>query len=451
MALGSEHFGALLGRTVKVTLTCGAFQGVLQRVNADRSLLLRTVKNLETGRSTPGAKMFFGHEIVNVELLDEPGSGKGTATHSQCTSALEGNAEADTGGWACCDQWSSPCISLESQRRAWNSLKNCLSGKEEEENVDYTVIDCFQQKFGSAVLHLKQQSVVSVVAEGVHLCRHGRLAWLQIATKSQIFLFDIFLLGPQAFKNGLQMVLEDRSILKVIHDCRWISDCLSHQYGVLLSNVFDTQVADVLQFSMATGGFLPHCICTLQECLMQHLAISSRSAALMKGREQMAWENPDVWFLRPCPPSLLKTLALKAMHLLQLRTSLMDKLMSDLTALVDNYINAFRDKSGDCLGSTKPTCMELPEELLQLTDLQKLRRKKAMEDYKINENGLLIRPAMILEEKKDVQKDGSHREDRGYLLTNREPSQTTSSYNPERFFQGKHENQNHDGKFMGEP
>ncbi|XP_025889236.1 piRNA biogenesis protein EXD1 isoform X2 [Nothoprocta perdicaria] len=382
MALGNECFGALLGRTVKITLTCGAFQGVLQRVNADRSLVLRAVKNLDTGRSTPGAKMFFGREIVN--------------------------------------------------------------GKEGEENVDYTVVDCFQQKFGSAVLHLKQQSVVSVVAEGVHLCRHGRLAWLQIATKSQIFLFDIFLLGPRAFKNGLQMVLEDRSILKVMHDCRWISDCLSHQYGVHLSNVFDTQVADVLQFSMATGGFLPHCICTLPECLMQHVAVSSRSAALMKGREQMAWDNPDIWFLRPCPPSLLKTLALKAMYLLQLRSSLMDKLMSDLTALVDDYINAFRNKSGDCLGSTKPTCMELPEELLQLTDLQKLRRKKAMEDYKINENGLLIRPAMKLKEKKDMQKDGSHREVGDYLLTNREPCQTTSYYDPDQFCQGKHENQNHD-------
>ncbi|XP_068801988.1 piRNA biogenesis protein EXD1 isoform X2 [Struthio camelus] len=411
MALSSEHFGAILGRTVKITLKCGVFQGVLQHVNPDRSLLLRTVKNLDTGRSAPGAKMFFGPEIVNVELLDEPGSEKGTATLSECTSALEGNTEADTGRSAYCGPWSS-CISLENQLRAWNSLKNCLSGKEEEENVEYTVVDCFQQKFGSA-----------------------------IATKSRIFLFDIFLLGPQAFKNGLQMVLEDRSILKVMHDCRWISDCLSHQYGVLLSNVFDTQVADVLQFSMATGGFLPHRICTLQECLMGHLKISSRSVTLMKCRQQMAWENPDIWFLRPFPPSLLKALALKAMYLLPLRSFLMDKLMSDLTALVDDYINAFRDSSGDRLGSTKPTCMELPEELHQLADFQKLRRKKAMEDYKMDENGLLIRPAVELKEKKDAQKEGNHRDDRDCLPTNKVPSQITSFYNQDPLCQEKHENQ----------
>ncbi|XP_075568341.1 piRNA biogenesis protein EXD1 [Pelecanus crispus] len=411
MALSGEHFGALLGRTVKVTLKCGVFQGVLQHVNPDRSLLLRAVRNLETGRSTPGVKMFFGREIVNVELLDEPDSGKGTAMLSECTSAVEGNKQADTGP-ADCGPWSSPCVSLESQLRASNSLKYSLSGnKKEEENVEYTVVDCFQQKFGPAVLHLKQQCVVSIAGEGVNLCRHGRLSWLEIATKSRIFLFDIFLLGPQAFKNGLQMVLEDKNILKVMHDCRWISDCFFHQYGVLLFNVFDTQVADALQFSMATGGFLPHRVCTLQECLMQHLKIPSKSDAIMKCRQQMASENPDIWFLRPFPPSLLKALALKAMYLLLLHSSLMDNLMSDLTAVVHGYLNAYRTASGDHLGSTKPTCMKLPEELRQLADIQKLRREKAIKDYRMNEDGLLIRPAMELKERSDPQKDGNYGDD----------------------------------------
>ncbi|KAM7110319.1 piRNA biogenesis protein EXD1 [Ciconia maguari] len=441
MALSSAHFSALLGRTVQVTLKCGVFQGVLQHVNPDQSLLLRTVKNLETGRSTPGVKMFFGREIVNVELLDEPDSGKGTAMLSECTSAVEGNKQADT-GQADCGPWSSPCVSLESQLRASNSLKYSLSAKKEEENVEYTVVDCFQQKFGPAVLHLKQQCVVSIAGEGVNLCRHGKLAWLEIATKSRIFLFDIFLLGPQAFKNGLQMVLEDKNILKVTHDCRWISDCLFHQYGVLLFNVFDTQVADVLQFSMATGGFLPHRVCTLQECLMQHLKISSKWDAIMKCRQQMPSENPDIWFLRPFPASLLKALALKAMYLLLLHSSLMDNLMSDLTAVVRDYLDAHRTGSGDHLGSTKPTCMELPEELRQLADIQRLRREKAIKDYRMNEDGLLIRPAMQLEERNDPQKDGNYRDDEDCFPTNKAVSQITSFYNQDVLCQEKLENQN---------
>lgn len=64
-------------------------------------------------------------------------------------------------------------------------------------------------------------------------------------------------------------------------------------------------------------------------------------------------ENPDIWFLRPFPAPLLKALALKAMYLLLLHSSLMDNLMSDLTTVVCGYLNAYRTGSGDHLGSTK--------------------------------------------------------------------------------------------------
>lgn len=338
-----------------------------------------------------------------LELLDEPDSQKRTAVLYECTSAVE-NKGADAGtvhGSLGC----SPCASLEKELRALNSLNmNSFPGKEEEEKVEYTVIDCFQEKFGPAVLHLKQQDVISVVGEGVNLCPHGKLSWLQIATKSHVFLFDIFLLGPQAFRNGLQAVLEDKNILKVMHDCRWISDCLFHQYSVLLDNVFDTQVADVLQFSVATGGFFPHRTCTLQECLMQHLRIPSKWKTLMKCKQQMALENPDTWFLRPLPASLLQVLALKAMCLLLLHSSLMDNFMADLTAVVHAYLNTSQNRSEDHLGSMEPNCTELPKELRQLADIQKLRREKAVKEYRINEDGLLIRPVVELNDR-NPQKD----------------------------------------------
>ncbi|XP_064920671.1 piRNA biogenesis protein EXD1 isoform X4 [Columba livia] len=402
MALNSERFASLVGRTVRVTLKCGVFQGVLQHVNRDRSLLLRTVKNLETGRSTRGVKMFFDHEIVNVELLDELDSGKGTAllsefnkphgdiitvrppknndphcayTHLQKeeTSFIQGypkeiitcltGARAHSRIYpeanhslrrrctsavegnkqadlepADCGPWSSPCISLESLFRDTNSLKYSLSEKKKGETVEYIVVDCLQQKFGPAV-------------------------------------------------------------------------------------------ADALQFSMATGGFLPHRVCTLHECLVQHLKIPSKWGAIMKCTQQMASENPDMWFLRPFPASLLEALALKAMLLLLLHSSLMDSLMSDLTAVVHDYLNVYRTGSRDHLGSTKPICMELPEELRQLADIQKLRREKAIKEYRMNEDGLLIRPAMELKERDDLQKDGNYRDDGDCFPTNKVVSQITPFFN----------------------
>ncbi|XP_019407035.1 PREDICTED: piRNA biogenesis protein EXD1 isoform X2 [Crocodylus porosus] len=412
MDLSSDYqfLNEVLGRTMKITLKCGLFQGVLQHVDSNRSIVLSRVKNLENGRSMPGVKMFFGREILNVELLDEleQGAGRGTETLPGDSPVTEGIVMA---GREPVEQSSSTCVSPESQDTTL---------KDEEEDVEYIVIDQFQQKFGSAMLHIKKQVVLSVAAEGVSLCRYGKLCWFQVATRSRVFLFDIFLLGPRAFKNGLQMVLEDKNILKVIHDCRWISDCLSHKYGIILSNVFDTQVADVLQFSVMTGGFLPHRISTLEECLVQHLKMSPKSVSFMRRRQQAVQENLDVWFVRPLPPSLLKVLALETVYLLPLRLVFLDEMMSDLTTLVDGYLNAYREGSAVQLGNTEPSCMELPAELRQLADFQKLRRKKAVKEYRVNEEGLLIRPTLEFKGKKVAENKANHGEDNSRIL----PSET---------------------------
>ncbi|XP_044915454.1 piRNA biogenesis protein EXD1 isoform X3 [Felis catus] len=375
------HFlNQILWRRVKLTLVCGIFEGVLQHVDPNKIVVLKKVKNVETGRSVPGVKMFFGHEIVNVELLDEVEQGAEREKASSVSLNTERTRMDKMKGedLNICEPSSpvpeSPTTSL------LNHLKYSPS---EEEEVTYTVIDQFQQKFGAAMLHIKKQSVLSVATEGANVCRHGKLCWLQVATNSRVYLFDIFLLGSRAFNNGLQMVLEDKRILKVIHDCRWLSDCLSHQYGILLNNVFDTQVlpvffglwllpssecttatsasitrspspvADVLQFSMETGGFLPNCISSLQESLIRHLKVAPKYLSFLEERQKLIQENPEVWFTRPLSPSLLKILALEATYLLPLRLVLLDEMMSDLTTLVDGYLNTYREGSADRLGGTE--------------------------------------------------------------------------------------------------
>uniref|UniRef100_G1NVN8 piRNA biogenesis protein EXD1 n=2 Tax=Myotis lucifugus TaxID=59463 RepID=G1NVN8_MYOLU len=369
------------------------------------------VKNVETGRSVPGVKMFFGHEIVNVELLDEVEQG----TVGEKASSVSLNTER-TRLDEMKDEDLNICEPPPASEAPTTSLLNDLKySPSEEEEVTYTVIDQFQQKFGAAMLHIKKQSVLSVAAEGANVCRHGKLCWLQVATNSRVYLFDIFLLGNRAFNNGLQMVLEDKKILKVIHDCRWLSDCLSHQYGILLNNVFDTQVADVLQFSMETGGFLPNCISTLQESLIRHLKVAPKYLSFLEEKQKLIQENTEVWFTRPLSPSLLKILALEATYLLPLRLVLLDEMMSDLTTLVDGYLNTYREGSADWLGGMEPTCMELPEELLQLRDLQKQRRERAAKEYRMNAQGLLIRT--LLHPKKSVTETAKKEEKvRGVLL-----------------------------------
>lgn len=202
----------ILWRRVKLTLVCGIFEGVLQHVDPNKIVVLKKVKNVETGRSTPGVKMFFGHEIVNVELLDEveQGAVRDKASSISLNTERTRMDEMNNGDLNIC---APPSPAPETP--VTSPLNNLKYSPSEEEEVTYTVIDQFQQKFGAAMLHIKKQNVLSVVAEGANVCRHGKLCWLQVATNSRVYLFDIFLLGSRAFNNGLQMVLEDKRILKV--------------------------------------------------------------------------------------------------------------------------------------------------------------------------------------------------------------------------------------------
>uniref|UniRef100_A0A2K5PH66 piRNA biogenesis protein EXD1 n=1 Tax=Cebus imitator TaxID=2715852 RepID=A0A2K5PH66_CEBIM len=419
------HFlNQILWRRVKLTLVCGVFEGVLQHVDPNKIVVLKKVKNVETGRSIPGVKMFFGHEIVNVELLDEVEQG----SVRENTSSVSLNAER-TGMEKMKVEVLNVCESVSPAPEApttslLNDLKYSPSG-------EYATAPGPFHSFSYQMLHIKKQSVLSVAAEGVNVCRHGKLCWLQVATNCRVYLFDIFLLGSRAFNNGLQMILEDKRILKVIHDCRWLSDCLSHQYGILLNNVFDTQVADVLQFSMETGGYLPNCITTLQESLIKHLKVAPKYLSFLEERQKLIQENPEVWFIRPVSPSLLKILALEATYLLPLRWALLDEMMSDLTTLVDGYLNTYRGGSADRLGGTEPTCMELPDELLQLKDFQKQRREKAAREYRVNAQGLLIRT--VLQPKKLVTEAARKQNVKGFLFGKNSRIDKTPSFTSQDF------------------
>uniref|UniRef100_A0A7N9AQ72 3'-5' exonuclease domain-containing protein n=1 Tax=Mastacembelus armatus TaxID=205130 RepID=A0A7N9AQ72_9TELE len=236
----------------------------------------------------------------------------------------------------------------------------------------------------SKVMHIKKQHVIGVGAEGVELFNHGRLCWLQIALKNKVYLFDILLLGVQAFKNGLSMILESKHILKVIHDCRAITGCLISQFGVKLTNVFDTQVADVMCFYSETGGFLPNRVSTLKEVLKSHLKVPSSHCVFFQ-------EEREMWYKRPCPVPMLKMMVLSVVHLQPLRLALLDTLMTDYITLVDSYLSSCYYEPGELDHISMESMLELPRELKQLKQMYCERQKQAIDLYPVTEQGLLAR------------------------------------------------------------
>lgn len=111
-------------------------------------------------------------------------------------------------------------------------------------------------------------------------------------------------------------------LLQVIHDCRALAGSLFAQFGVKLSNIFDTQVgvlsvllpcsqvrfravcvpdfmyvlflfllclkvADVMCFYSETGGFLPDKVSTLQGVVSLHLKVSSSRLSSLQIKSQL--------------------------------------------------------------------------------------------------------------------------------------------------------------------
>ncbi|TRY81430.1 hypothetical protein DNTS_008149 [Danionella cerebrum] len=251
MPLSSEEsrfLDSLKRKPVKITLKDTEITGVIQKIGQSKTLVLENVCEVKTGRKFPGAKLFFGHEIVKDDFREESG-------------------------------------------------------------VNYVVIDELHEKFGPAV-----------------------------STKKVVYLFDVLLLGGQAFKNGLAMILENQRILKVVHDCRCISRCLRSEFRVKLNNVFDTQVADLLMFFNETAGFLPDRVCSLSELLKLHLRLSNTELQPVQNKEQI---SRDLWYIRPSPSALLVLMAETVVQLPPLRLKLLDALMDDYTRLVETYMNSF--------------------------------------------------------------------------------------------------------------
>nr|XP_054750667.1 uncharacterized protein LOC129256509 [Lytechinus pictus] len=101
--------------------------------------------------------------------------------------------------------------------------------------------------------------VVALDCEGCSLSKTGRLTLVQLATmEGKVYLFDVFRC-PYIFEDGLLAeLLQSDAILKVIHDCRKDAAALFHQYGITLTNTFDTSIAyAVLQNQCQVAGSRP--------------------------------------------------------------------------------------------------------------------------------------------------------------------------------------------------
>ena len=134
-----------------------------------------------------------------------------------------------------------------------------------------------------------------------------QLCLVQMATSRQVYIVD-----PLAFREmgPLRELLEDSSILKVLHGADYDVRCVDRAWGFRITNLYDTSVAARFAGYEKTG------LASITESLL----------GIMIERKQK-FQRAD-WGRRPLPPDALEYAAGDVRHLLSLREKLDDALRS---------------------------------------------------------------------------------------------------------------------------
>jgi len=167
----------------------------------------------------------------------------------------------------------------------------------------YILVDSVE-KLTFASSYLQNERVISVDCEGTNLSRHGKVCLLQIATERETFLFDVLSLGSTTFEHGIENILQDHKIMKVMHDCRADSDALFHQFSVRLANVYDLQTVHALH-QKVSESWTPKNRASLTDLVKAYAPQEANALAYKVKLRPQFKDNPTMWEQRPLSQLLI--------------------------------------------------------------------------------------------------------------------------------------------------
>ncbi|CAC5423187.1 EXD1 [Mytilus coruscus] len=203
-----------------------------------------------------------------------------------------------------------------------NVDETCLSGSaqkcEEVKEQFYKYITNTEEQ--ETAVHeienaLSTEKMIAIDLEGANLSRAGTITLLAIATRSQVYLFDVLKLGPASFEKGLKEIFEDDAINKLLFDCREDSDALWHLFDVNLKGVLDIQLLEIIKQATAKipseqkkRNFRDHEIVRLESLIscMYHYQKDNDILRIKQNVERKIKFQKNLWEERPLSDTLLK-------------------------------------------------------------------------------------------------------------------------------------------------
>ncbi|XP_063415496.1 uncharacterized protein LOC134697261 isoform X2 [Mytilus trossulus] len=391
-----------IGRRVRIITDSRTYEGYVHLLDQqNHQISLQKVIIPDTGKKLNGLQTFFQDDITNIEVLEEeckkvenndrmlPDKREhGTRLlHTKYTpSHLKGLVDFEPSNYLLKKVVNDEEHGTGDVPKPANKSSDYDSSSDQEtlDFEDCIYLSKINQRFHDAISHLKEQSEVGVSFSGVCIGRDGKLSLVQIATTIDVFVFDVLALGPNCWDLGLKSIFEDPRLSKVMHDCRFPSDMLHHQFDVKLVNIFDTQVAEVFVYKLYHNGSWPKWVTGLSCSLFDHLGLPEDMVNNLKIRENLKKEDQEVWMQRPLPKNLLKIAIKEVNHLIQLRHTLMEKMMGEFIAGVDVYLAQVREASKEDVKKCQNNAHKLPVAFENLSGLLASRDSRRYNRHRYN-------------------------------------------------------------------
>ncbi|XP_072039849.1 uncharacterized protein [Amphiura filiformis] len=377
---------AYVGCTLEVETKDGTFEGVLIDLETgSKKITLNKVKVKESGKRLRTPCHFYSNEILELRVIPDkskkntpqdtaPVAHNDTTEHTKQSNAQRQHVEREASAKAVTSKAESNA--RRDKERADRNREQTVVSPTEHESVwrelklasskGYILIDKIGRIFRKVVQHLKEQHFMGLAVSGVNIGRKGELHIVQIYADEVTYIFDAKLLGAALFnyeRGNLGEVLESHSIVKVVHDSRWMSDLLHHRFGVQLNCIYDTQVTDVLVRRHEKGGETPRYTRALPECLLEYLEISISDVFSKMVHSKLNTAEELLWDERPLNCELLESAMRNVRYLLDLRVATLRRLMGELMCATHIYTTCVRDSKEETANSRRQDPSLVPYEI----------------------------------------------------------------------------------------
>ena len=187
----------------------------------------------------------------------------------------------------------------------------------------YVVDDPMQpEAFDYALNEINNHTMIGLSIQCHKGGRAAEISLLLLSTKTEVFSFDIVKLGADlCFNNSpLRDLLQDGGVMKVVHDCRPMTDLFKHQYDINLTNLYDTLAAHVVFSTWSTyHGHLPRYTFPLNEMIRGYLGIKAQFCYFPHKRAYAKDKDSEIWLKRPLEAHMEMNAVYDAMYLLELQ------------------------------------------------------------------------------------------------------------------------------------